>query len=306
MIPNMKETTVAIIGGGPIGLYAAKILEKRGIPYLLFEAEDQLGGQLQRLYPEKDVEDLPEFPNEKAKNIILKLAQSIDKSKVLLRSPITQIQEMPNGVYLKSKEEYLAQYVLIATGLGFYKPRLMGLPYEKQCSNIYYSLQNPQEMAQKRVVIFGGGDSALDWAKMLSSLSPFVSLVHRRKEFRGNPKTIEGAKIAIYLPYVPDSIEEKNTRCVSVTIKNVENASKIKLPCDAVLVNYGLVPSPSTFALPYSQEGFGILTNDAQQASERIYAIGDCCFQKDRRKRIKPGFEEADAAIASLCHHLSL
>ena len=158
-----------------------------------------------------------------------------------------------------------AKNLLLATGLGFYKPRTMGLPNEEKYSNILYTLKDFNFLKGKKVVIFGGGDSALDWAKEISQISSFVSLVHRRTEFRGNPDTIKGRPVTLYLPYIPHALIESNEKLVGITIEEVNDHHLINLEADYVLVNYGAVPSPSLLGLKPGPT-FGALVNEHCEA----------------------------------------
>jgi thioredoxin reductase (NADPH) len=301
----MRNHDVIIVGGGPIGLYAAQVLSKKKIDFILLEAENSLGGQPHHLYPEKIVDDVELLSSRAAKDLVSAFLQGIDPEKIITSAPVVSLTENKNEVVVKTAEqEYVSKFVILATGLGFQKPRTLGLIDEEKCLNILYALRDPLVMQNKKVVIFGGGDSALDWAKALSKISPFVSLVHRRTEFRGDPKTIEGCKLAIYVPYVPDRLTEKEGLCKDITIKNANDGASLTLPCDYVLVNYGQIPSPSTFALSLSETGFGVVVKEDQSASERIYAVGDCAFSPTKKKRIQPGIEETNSAIISLERHL--
>jgi len=140
----------------------------------------------------------------------------------------------------------------------------------------------------------------LDWAKALSKISDEVSLIHRRTEFRGNPDTIIGCKLRLYLPYVPDHLIEKKGLCQEIVIKNVNDGSFVSLPVDVVLVNYGQIPSPSTFSYPLSKTGFGIEVGLHNRISPHVFAIGDCAYSQDKKKRIAPGMMEANEVLATL------
>ena len=301
----MRNYQVAVIGGGPIGLYAASLLEKEHVVYHLFEAEENYGGQPLSLYPEKEVVDVSCFPAGPSKKIIEGLLSRLDESNLSNLSPIKSLEEKDDGVYLSFNNETIkADYLILATGLGFHKPRTMGLENEEKCSNILYSIKDFSILKGKRVAIFGGGDSALDWAKEISKISDHVSLIHRRTEWRGNPDTIKGCKLDIYLPYIPYSLTEKDGFCKEITIKNVTDETLKNLDVDYVLVNYGQVPSPSTFFLKLTDKGFGVLADERHLASKRIYAAGDCLYYENKKKRIEPGFEEVDVIVSDLLKRL--
>jgi thioredoxin reductase len=297
----MEQIEILIVGGGPVGLYAANVLEARKIPYRILEAEASLGGQPAGLYPEKEVVDIPLYPPMSAEDVVKALIHGIDKKNILLNCEVTGLKEETDFVTVSTKiGDFQAKAVLVATGLGFHKPRPLGVPNEEKCTNILYALKDTKFLANKQIAIFGGGDSALDWAKQLSAASPYVSLVHRRTEFRGNADTIKGCKLDLYLPYVPVSIEETGGICRKITIQNVTDNTVKTLPVDYVLVNYGQIPSPSTFGLPLTTTGFGVIANDHMAVTKRIYVVGDCLYNPNFKKRIAPGMEEVETAIKAI------
>ena len=221
---------VAIIGAGPIGLYFAGLCEQRNIDYAIFEADSFIGGQLTHLYPEKIIYNIPGIEEIKSADYIALLASNMDSSKIRLGAKINSLDEL--------KTSY--DKIIIATGIGEYQPRKLGLENEEKY-NVLYSLKEYDSLKNKKVVIFGGGDSALDWAKQLSETSD-VTLVHRRDEFRGNAETIKDCNIKIYLSYVPESMTENK-----IKIKSVKSEVDLELDYDYILVNFGQVMSKTEF-----------------------------------------------------------
>ena len=220
----------AIIGAGPIGLYFAGLCEQRNIDYAVFEADSFIGGQLTHLYPEKIIYNIPGFESVKSADYIALLASNIDSSKIRLGTKINSLDEL--------KTSY--DEIVIATGIGEYQSRKLGLENEEKY-NVLYSLKDYAFLKNKKVVVFGGGDSALDWAKQLSEISD-VTLVHRRDEFRGNAETIKDCNIKIYLSYVPESMTENK-----IKIKSVKSEVDLELDYDYILVNFGQVMSKTEF-----------------------------------------------------------
>jgi len=297
----MEPIKVIIVGGGPVGLYAANLLETKKIPYRLLEAEAFLGGQPSSLYPEKEIDDVPLYPPLPAQKFVEALVHGIDKKNVVLNCEVTGIKETSNNVLVETKlGNYSGNFIIVATGLGFHKPRPLGIENESNCSNILYALKDMKKLKDKRIVIFGGGDSALDWAKQLSEISQHVSLVHRRTEFRGNADTIKGCKLDLYLPFTPEKIVEEDGFCREIIIRNVTDASLVSLSCDYVFVNFGNIPSPATFGLPLTPSGFGIMADEKMSVTRRIYVTGDCLYNPNFKKRILPGMNEAEIAINSI------
>jgi ferredoxin/flavodoxin---NADP+ reductase len=297
----MWNYKIIVIGGGPVGIYAADKLHAKGVSYHVFEAETVLGGQPIALYPEKEVDDVPFVGVHSGQGVVQSLLKLTSINDFSLGAVVTGLVEKEDHVEVTVNGETLtAEYVLLATGLGFHVARKMGIPDEEKCANILYAVKDFSIMANKHVVIFGGGDSALDWAKAISAISPFVSLVHRRTEFRGNPDTIKGCKVDLYLPFVPDHLTCVEGMAKDITIKHVDTGASKTLACDYVLVNYGQIPTPSTFNLPLTPTGFGVVVDSQSKASPRIFAVGDCAYLPDKKKRIQPGMEEVDAALTSL------
>jgi thioredoxin reductase len=297
----MWNYKIIVIGGGPVGIYAATKLHAKGVSYHVFEADTALGGQPIALYPEKSVDDVPSLGVHSGQGIIQSLLKLTSINDFTTTAVVTDLVEKEDHVEIRVNGETLtAEYVFVATGLGFHTPRHMEIPDEEKCSNILYSVKDFSIMENKHVVIFGGGDSALDWAKAISAISPYVSLVHRRTEFRGDPATIKDCKVDLYLPYVPDHLVCVNGLAQSISIKNVNDGSMKTLACDYVLVNYGQIPTPSTFGLPLTPTGFGVVIDRTSKVSSRIYAVGDCAYLPDAKKRIQPGMEEVDAALTAL------
>ncbi len=283
---------VIIIGGGPIGLYAASKLED----YLLIEASSTLGGQLTRLYPEKEIVDIPGISSITAKEYIELLKNKIDLSKVHLNEKAIDIIIGKPIIVKTNKDEYECDNLIVSTGLGFSTPRKLGLEGEDECSNILYHLSDYKFLANKKVAIFGGGDSALDWAKLLSKISDGISLIHRRREFRGNKDTIKDSKnLKLYLPYVPYSLDVKDNLAKSITIKNVENDELITLDVDYILVNYGNIAEITNFPLE-KENNFFIVDNNFR-SKDNIFVVGDASSYNNKKRRIAPGNAEVDTII---------
>ncbi|MCQ2792189.1 MAG: NAD(P)/FAD-dependent oxidoreductase [Bacilli bacterium] len=290
---------IAIIGAGPIGLYFASLLEKNKIPYTIFEATDKIGGQIVNLYPHKKFLDVEGFMNQEAETFINDLKTKVNLKQINFNEKVIDIVEKEKVTVTTNKNSYEFDYVVIAVGLGMYTPRTMGLEGEDQCKNILYSLNNFDFLYGKRVAIFGGGDSALDWSKELSLHSDNIHLVHRRTEFRGNPDTIKDCKnLKVHLPYVPHKLTRNGDLCTIITIKNVNSEETIDIPVDYVVVNYGCVPISTPFK--YEHSGIFLKVNDKYAVSNRVFAIGDCAFYEKKLRRIEPGKKEANAVFAYL------
>ncbi len=289
---------IIIVGAGPIGLYLASKCKD----YLILEATSNIGGQLTTKYPEKEIVDIPGIKTIKSKDYIKFLESKVDLNKIIFNEKVVDIIRGNPIKVVTANNEFLAKNVVIATGLGFSTPRPLGLDNESHCKNILYLLQDYEFLADKKIAIFGGGDSALDWAKTLSKISNNVSLIHRRTEFRGNPNTIKDCKnLKLYLPYVPFSLECENGLAKSVKIKLVsENEDKyVDLPVDCIFVNFGAVPEISSFNFP--KKGAFFLVNQNCEVEPHIFVIGDAAEYENKTRRIAPGLAEADKVLKVIC-----
>ena len=290
---------VIIIGAGPIGLYFASKCEEKGVDYLVLEGSDEIGGPLTRLYPEKDIVDIPGIECIKAKDYIALLQSKLGADRIVKNAQVTDIKNSDKIELFAGKTAYFCDFLIIASGLGASVPRPLGVDHESECDNIIYSVKTFDHLKDKKVAIFGGGDSALDWAKAISAISDNVHLIHRRLEFRGNPETIKDCKnLHVHLPYVPFSIEYKDGKATSVTIKKVDEEKLEKIEVDYIFVNYGNIASFSSF--PFKMEASFLPVDDAQKVEGRVFAIGDVCQYENKTRRIAPGIKEADKVFKSI------
>ena len=290
----MKETEVIIIGAGPAGLYFANLCEKAHMDYLLIDASNEVGGQITHLYPEKEIVDIPGIKSIISKDYISLLAKGVDKNKILLNKKVEKIE---NNVVFAGDFSAKAKYIVLAVGLGFSSPRPLGVENENKCENILYHLKKFDFLKDKKVAIFGGGDSALDWAKEISKISDNVHLIHRRTEFRGNPETIKDcSNLSIHLPYIPYSIEYKDNHATRVVIKEVRQEGEPehleKIDVEYILVNYGNVASNCDFG--FDKQGLFVEVDENCRIKDNIFAIGDICDYENKKRRIAPSIVECE------------
>lgn len=236
-----KMKDIAIIGAGPVGLYAGTIAGLRGLSGYIFEASSSVGGQPNELYAQKNVADFPGVPILTAGELVDKLYDQFKHSatgiELLLNSQATTLKKLDGGFEISSNgKTYKVKTVLIAAGNGSSVPRTLNIPGESS-SNIYYNVKDIADFYNKHVVIFGGGDSAVDWANMLEGKAN-VTLVHRRNEFRANAGAVEHLKTHanVHTPFSAVDISGNN-----ILIENTETQEKINIPFDAIIVQYGQI-----------------------------------------------------------------
>ena len=290
---------IIIIGAGPIGLYFASKCEEKNLDYIILEGSDTIGGQLTRLYPEKQIVDIPGIESIKSADFIEQLKQKVNLNKIVLNTQVTTIKNGDHIEISSVKTTYFCKKLIIATGLGASVPRPLGVEHENECDNIIYAVKTFDHLKDKKVAIFGGGDSALDWAKEISAISDNVHLIHRRLEFRGNPETIKDCKnLKVHLPYVPQSIEYKDGKAISVTIKKVDTEELLTIDVDYIFVNYGNIASLTSF--PFKMENAFLVVDDNYQVDKNVFAIGDVCQYQNKTRRIAPGLKEADKVFEQI------
>ena len=307
----MKKTDVIIIGAGPVGLFAVHQLGIKGLKSVVIDNLDKAGGQCIELYPDKPIYDIPAIPKCTGKELTENLLKQIKpfKTNFHFNERVQEVSSESENWIVKTNNNkiFKAPNIIIAGGVGSFEPRKISLQDAEKHDgkSIFYSINDKNKFKDKKVVIFGGGDSALDWTLELSKISK-VTLVHRRDEFRGAPHTLneikkleKAGKVALKTKYQISSIEgEKNIK--SITIKNDEDKS-IKIDTDYVLGFFGLVMQLGPIAewgLNMNKKTISVNTENFQTNKKGIFAIGDICTYPGKEKLILSGFHEA--ALASV------
>lgn len=300
---------ITIIGGGPVGLFTAFYAGMRQASVKIIESLPQLGGQLSALYPEKYIYDIAGFPKVRAQELIDQLMEQMNQfeTTVCLEQSVESIVRTTDEVFAitTNEETHYSKAVIITAGNGAFQPRKLKIEGEEKFenANLHYFVQNLNQFAGRKVVVFGGGDSAVDWAMMLEPIAEKVTLVHRRDKFRAHEHSVEllkQSKVEILTPYVPAELvgEEKIEKVVLTEAKSGE---LLEIEVDDVLVNYGFVSSLG----PIKDWGLEIQSNSIVVNSrmetniEGIYAAGDICTYEGKVKLIASGFGEAPTAVSN-------
>jgi len=306
----MIKTDVLVIGAGPVGLFAIHQLGIIGLKAEVVDNLDKIGGQCIELYPDKPIYDIPGIPECTGKELTKSLLEQIKpfKTNFHLNERVQAIsKEKENWKITTNKNKtFVSPNIIIAGGVGSFEPRKFPIKDIEKFENksIFYSIKDKNYFKNKKVCIFGGGDSALDWAIELSKISE-VTLVHRRNEFRGAEHSItkvkklkKEGKIKIKTPFQINSIEGKNS-ISEITIKD-ENNKIEKIKTDYVLGFFGLIMKLGPIAewgLNLDRKTIPVNTENFQTNKKGIFAIGDICSYPGKLRLILSGFHEG--ALAS-------
>ena len=307
----MKKTDVIIIGAGPVGLFAVHQLGIKGLKAVVIDNLDKAGGQCIELYPDKPIYDIPAVPECTGEQLTTRLLEQIKpfKTELFLNERVDEVfQEKENWIVkTNNKKEFVAPSIIIAGGVGSFEPRKIPLKQAEQLEgkSVFYAVKNKENFKNKNISIFGGGDSALDWALELSKFSK-ITLVHRRNEFRGAQHTLseikeleKKGKISIKTPCQIDSLEsEKNLK--SITIK-FDDGKFEKIPTDVILGFFGLIMKLGPIAewgLNMDKKTIQVNSENFETNKKGIFAAGDICSYPGKLKLILSGFHEV--ALASV------
>ena len=305
----MNKTDVLIIGAGPTGLFCAHQLGIIGLSCEIVDNLDKAGGQCIELYPDKPIYDIPAIPECTGEELTSNLLNQIKPFNVKFHfnERVEKLNKVENRWHVKTsgKKEFDVASIVIAGGVGSFEPRKFSV---KECEkfegkNLFYSIKDKSIFKDKEISIFGGGDSALDWAIELSKLAE-VTLIHRRNEFRGANHSEEIArnlekegKLKIKTPFQINSVEGKN-QLNSITIKNDDgNIEEIKT--DSILGFFGLIMKLGPIAdwgLNLEKKTIPVNTENFETNKKGIFAIGDICAYPGKLKLILSGFHEGALA----------
>ncbi len=313
----MIKTDALIIGAGPTGLFAAHQLKLIGLDCEIVDNLDKIGGQCIELYPDKPIYDIPAIPECTGEELTNSLINQLKpfNIKFHLNERVDEVKNNNSNWEVKTNKGTLfsTPNIIIAGGVGSFEPRKFST---KNCTkfedkSIFYSIKDKSVFKDKTVSIFGGGDSALDWAIELSKNSK-VNLIHRRDEFRGAQSTVEtmkklanDGKINLFTKYqLKDA--KGSTNLESIDIEH-ENKEVKNLKTDFVLGFFGLIMQLGPIAnwgLNLDKKTISVDTEKFETNQKGIYAVGDICNYPGKLKLILSGFHEA-ALAARACFKLA-
>ncbi|HHY71770.1 MAG TPA: NAD(P)/FAD-dependent oxidoreductase [Bacillus bacterium] len=305
---DSKVYDITIIGGGPCGLFATFYAGMRQASVKIIESLPQLGGQLSALYPEKYIYDVAGFPKVQAQQLINKLKEQMSKfaPTIVLNQSVEKVEKQADSTFKLTthSEVHFTKTIIITAGNGAFQPRRLELAEAEQYEgkNLHYFVDDMNKFAGLRVVVLGGGDSAVDWTMMLEPMTKEVTIAHRRDKFRAHEHSVENlmnSKAKVLTPYNPVRLIGDGEKITQIVLQEAKTKAEVTIDIDALIVNYGFVSSLG----PIKDWGLtidknAILVNSRMETNiPGIYAAGDIATYDGKIKLIATGFGEAPTAV---------
>jgi len=311
-----KNIDALIIGAGPCGLFQVFELGLLGINSIIIDSMDKIGGQCSELYPDKPIYDIPGIPVCSAEQLIDNLLKQIEpfNPQIQLSEEVVGVEKMNKGYLVTTSKEnqFITKTIFIAGGVGSFQAKKLRLKnisdYEDQW--LYYKIQDKNKLIGKNIVIFGGGDSALDWAIEFATDKNFldsggqVTLVHRRDEYRGATASVNTMKdlaeqelIKLYETSTLRSFKTDNNDLKSLTL--YRDGKELEVEAEVALVFFGLSPKLGPigdWGLEINKKSIEVNTESFETNHPSIFAIGDIANYPGKKKLILSGFHEAALA----------
>ena len=302
---------ITIVGGGPVGLFAAFYGNMRQAKIKLIDSLPQLGGQPAILYPEKSILDVPGFTNLTGEELSNRLIEQVKRfdTPIFLNETVENIQKEGDLFTITtSRQVHQSKAVIIAMGGGAFKPRSLDIEGADAFDNVHYHVSNIQQYEEQQVTVLGGGDSAVDWALAFDKIAP-TTIVHRRDNFRAlehSVKELKQSSVSIKTPFVPSRLIGENGHATHLEIAKVKSDETELLPIDHLFVNYGFKSSIGNLKeWGVELQRHKIKVNQKQETSlPGIYACGDCCFYEGKIDLIATGLGEAPTAVNNAINYI--
>jgi thioredoxin reductase (NADPH) len=315
-MPTPHRTDVAIIGAGPVGLFAVFECGMLKMKCHVVDVLGVQGGQCAALYPEKPIYDIPGQPRIEAAELIDRLVEQAAPFAPVyhLGQRVETLARQPDGRWLvgtSTGTQIDAAAVIVAAGVGAFgpnRPPLAGIEgYENR--SVFYMVTRKEALRGKRVVVAGGGDSALDWSILLADIAAKVMVVHRRDKFRGAPDSVaklhalaEAGKIELVTPYQLHGLEGAGGQLSAVTVATLDGEVR-RLDADVLLPFFGLSMNLGPIAdwgLALDKNHIAIDQATAATSAPGFFAVGDIATYPHKLKLILTGFAEAASAAHSI------
>jgi thioredoxin reductase (NADPH) len=314
------EADAVIIGAGPAGLFQAFELGLLGVKSHIVDTLKHPGGQCAELYPDKPIYDIPALPVCGAQELVDRLMEQIKPfgPRFHLGEEVVELKPREDGRFdlaTSAGTRFVAKTVVIAAGLGSFQPRRLGVEgadaFEER--QVHYRVRNAADFHGQRLVIFGGGDSALDWVIDLTGKAASLVHVHRRPEFKAAPASVARMQQLVaegrmrYVEGIATAIRSEGDRLTGVAVKRADGTLE-EFDADHVLAFFGLHPKLGPIAewgFELERKAIKVDTAKFQTSVPGIFAIGDINTYPGKKKLILSGFHEAALAAFAIAEHLN-
>lgn len=307
---------LTIVGAGPVGLFAAFYAGLRELSTKIIDSLEEVGGQLTAMYPEKYIYDMPGFPKVLARELVERMAEQGLQfgATLVLGQKVVDLTHLDDGTIKLTTdrgEEHLSRTVLLALGAGSVEPAKLGIPGEEEFAGrgVAHVVKDRRRYQGKRVVIVGGGDTALDWANELFGEAASITLVHRTRFFRAHERSVRQAQQK-GIPFLTDTVLVEimgSDRVEKVRAKNRVSGEEFELPCDEVLICIGF-----RMKLDFLRQWGLELSNRAIKVDQNmrtnlpgVYAAGDITDHEGKLNLIATGVGEAAIAVNHIATQLN-
>ncbi len=310
-----QKTDVVIIGAGPVGLFAIFQCGMLKMKCHVIDSLEQIGGQCSALYPEKPIYDIPAWPEISGGDLVQQLEKQAAPFNPVyhLNQQATGLAKTDNGFIITTSRgiSIACKAVIIAAGAGAFGPNKPPLPGIEafEGTSVFYMVKKREDFRGKKIVIAGGGDSAVDWAISLAELAEKIYFVHRRDKFRAAPESVDRlnalastGKIGMVIPYQLHGLQGTNGVLTGVTVTDLDGNEKT-LDADTLLPFFGITPQLGPIAeWGLSLEHFHIPADPLtlQTNTPGIFAVGDIAAYPHKLKLILTGFAEAAQAAHAI------
>jgi thioredoxin reductase (NADPH) len=314
------STDVVVVGAGPCGLFQVFELGLLGLKSAVVDSIRQPGGQCTELYPDKPIYDIPAIPVCTGQELTDSLLKQIEPFHcgLHLEQEVTVVRRQDDDSFFvetSAGTKFVARAVVIAGGVGSFQPRPLRVPRAEEFENVslHYRVRDPRLFDGRKIVILGGGDSALDWVLELSGSAGHVTLVHRRDEYRAAPVSVarmrtlaEAGTIDLVEIAKVVAIGGNGGAMTSVSVQVTEGGT-IEIPADHALAFFGLAPKLGPIAdwgLDINRKTINVDTEKFETSEPGIYAVGDINQYPGKKKLILCGFHEAALAAFAIKQRL--
>lgn len=314
------ETDAVIIGAGPVGLFQVFELGLLEIKAHVIDSLPKVGGQCIELYPDKPIYDIPAIPVCTGRELVKNLLKQIEPftPQFHLNQEVSTLEKQADERFLigtSQDQQFLARSVFIAAGVGAFQARTLNLEgldafVDKQ---VFYRVHNPEQFTGKRIIICGGGDSAVDWALHFAGQAASVTLIHRRDDFKAAPQSVaklralcRSGEIKLLIGQIT-GLESSTGKLTHIAVTDIDGEVQM-LPLDTLLLFYGLSPKLGPIAdwgLDIDRKQITVDTACFQTSTPGIYAVGDINVYPGKKKLIVSGFHEATLAAFAAAAYLA-